>query len=249
MEKNKTNSEYKFILAQTNDIPEIKAIGNSFWGKEGVYSDKYYLDILKQNLSYVYKENNIVIAFCLVKYVPNIHFISIDLLCVKTGYQGKGLGKSLLTFCINNCVQKKYYRFYLHVAKTNTVAYNLYKKLGFYIDRFIPNYYYNDKPPHNDAYLMVLFKSNIKPKDTQNSIKSEKEEKSIEKEENQKNKYNYEININKYNQEYNNKNNNFFYDSNQGKFYNQNYNHGYNYSGYTTDYWQRYRNHNNQLHY
>ena len=52
--------------------------------------------------------------------------------------------------------------FELHVAQTNKKAINLYEKLKFYIVKPIENYYSNDKPPDNDAYLMQLNLNEIK---------------------------------------------------------------------------------------
>ena len=217
----KKNIEYQPILADIDDISQIKSLGYSFWGNEGIYSPTFYLELLKQNLSYVYKQKRLIIAVCLVRYEESENKIGIDLLCVKKEYQGKGLGKSLLNFCINNCVGKGCYKFYLHVATTNTVAIKLYQKLGFYKKEFIKNYYYNDPPPNNDAFLMQLNKTPIKKE-----IKS---------------------NIIRFHQEYN-KNNHVFYESNQQRIYNNQLfnNYNYNYSGYSNGYWNRVNHHFSQ---
>ena len=156
------NEEYKPYLAVVDDIPQIKSLGASFWGKEGVYSDEFYLEALKQNLSYVYKDQiknkNILIGVCLVRYQENSDYIGIDLLCVNKNYQGMGFGKALLGVCLNKCIENGFHKFYLHVATTNTKAINLYKKFGFYKHKFVKNYYFNDKPPDNDAFMMKLYR-------------------------------------------------------------------------------------------
>ena len=43
---------------------------------------------------------------------------------------------------------------------TNIPAINLYLLLGFRVVKTILNYYSNDAPPDNDAFLMVLKKDN-----------------------------------------------------------------------------------------
>ena len=148
----------------------MKSIGYSFWQKGGVYSQQFYISLIKQNLSYVIKvKKHIIIAFCLVKYHKNIDFVGIDLLCVKRDYQRKGIGRNLLEYCIENCKKLGYKNFYLHVATTNIPAFKLYSKLGFKIKDTIKNYYINDQPPNKDAYLMTLTPGN----DNETKIKEE----------------------------------------------------------------------------
>ena len=146
-------------IAVFADIPQMDAISQDNWGEEGKYSLNFYTSILSQNLSYVYKEKNgEVTAFCLARYESKTGRVGICLFCVKKNYQGKGLGKSLLTFCIDNCRKKGLESFYLHTAVTNYPAINLYLKLGFHVTETILNYYCNDPKPHNDAFLMEIKK-------------------------------------------------------------------------------------------
>ena len=150
------NSKYLPLIALNHDIPQINQIVFSFWGEKSIYDNDFYYRILKDNLSFVYRNNNEVIAVCLLEKLENNEEIMINLLCVKKEYQRKGLGKSLLDFCIKNCVKKGYCHFYLHVATTNKIAINLYKKFGFYGLEYIPNYYESDMPPDNNAFLLKL---------------------------------------------------------------------------------------------
>ena len=189
------NEEYKPYLAVVDDIPQIKSLGASFWGREGVYSDEFYLEALKQNLSYVYKDRvknkNILIGVCLVRYQENSDYIGIDLLCVNKNYQGMGFGKALLSVCLNKCMENGYHKFYLHVATTNSKAINLYKKFGFYKHKFVKNYYFNDKPPDNDAFMMKLYRyrkfEEIKPKIAKSLKKEEtRENEKVKEEKNEK---------------------------------------------------------------
>ena len=244
------NEEYKPVLAVIDDIPQIKSLGASFWGKEGIYSDKFYMEALKQNLSYAYKEKiknkNILIAICLVRYDKENDVVGIDLLCVKEMYQGMGFGKALLSFCINKCLENCYNKFYLHVATTNYKAISLYKKLGFSIVKLVKNYYYNDKPPDNDAYYMTLYKhkkiEEFKPKINKSKekeeIKKEEKEKTSNIEEKSRTNHNFHLNENNNNnkkREYNNNFNN-----------NDNYNNGYYYYDYYNNNYYNYYYDNNR---
>ena len=182
-------NDYKPELALIDDISQINNIIVSFWGKNSKYDNRFYYRVLKHNLSYVYKIENEIIAVCLVEKFEREKEIDIALLCVKKAYQRNGLGKSLLNFCINNCIKKGYYVFFLHVATTNFIAINLYKKLGFYAVKYVPNYYHNDPPPDNNAYLLKLEKggnnqedTNIKP--IEQKLATNKRQIDIEKEEN-----------------------------------------------------------------
>ena len=146
----------KPIKMQIEDLPQIADIFISYWGTQCLYSDFVFERIINQELSFVYKIEDEVIAFCLMEYDYKNDIINIDLLCVKKDYKGKHLGKSLLSFCINYSKDLKYTRFALHVSTTNIVAYNLYKKLGFVICEYIEKYYSDEKPEDSNAYYMIL---------------------------------------------------------------------------------------------
>ena len=271
-DSNSNKKEYTPILAIMDDVSQINHILISIWGKHSIYDTNYYFKILKNNLSYVYKNDKEVIAVCLINDFQSYKSINIDLICVKIEYQGKGLGKSLLEFCINNCMKRGFYEFFLHVATTNQRAINLYKKLGFTIVKFIKNYYHLDNPPDKDAYMMRLVKKNTN-KDIPN-VKSVK----INNDDNMhqyhqyphhehsnhdhssrryfyshyhrrnKTNYNYYGNDNYNNNNYNYYNNynydNYNYDNydNYNNYYNNN-NYNYNISNYREGYWRRYNHH------
>ena len=189
----KEDSHFKSepVLAEMDDIPQIKEIGYDFWQKNGVYSQNYYISVIKQKLSFVIKvKRYIIIAVCLVRYNEKTGFVGIDLLCVKRDYQKKGIGKLLLNYCIENCKKLGFKKFYLHVATTNLPAFHLYKKLGFKVSETIKNYYFNDLPPDNDAYLMKLIVENNNEEKKIQEIKSDEKKKIIIKEENEKNQSN-----------------------------------------------------------
>ena len=257
-ESNSNKKEYIPILAIMDDVSQINHILISIWGKHSIYDTNYYYLVMKKNLSYVYKNDKEVIAVCLMNSIQPNKEVNIDLICVKKEYQGKGLGKSLLEFCINNCINKDYYEFFLHVATTNQKAIKLYKKLGFIIVNYIRNYYHLDKPPDNNAYMMRLVKNRTN-KDMPNikSVKNNNDDNNHQYHQyhnheysnnnynsrryfyshyhrRNKTNYNYYENDNYYNY------NNYNYD-NYGNYYNNN--NYYNMSNYREGYWRRYNHH------
>ena len=156
--------EYKELLSKNiklekmtiEDIPQIAKIFISYWGSMCLYSDKQFEMIINQNISFVYKNQNEVIAFCLMKYNFMNNIISVDILCVKEEYKGFHLGQNILTFCLNNCMELGFRNFSLHVSTTNIPAFNLYKKIGFVIKDMVKNYYIDVKPEDSNAYYMEL---------------------------------------------------------------------------------------------
>ncbi len=172
---NEQNKTFIPISPIKDDMMSIKCLCYYFWEEEGIYSEDFYESILDQNLSLIYKdEEEELIALCLALYEEKLKKVNISVLCVKSEYQKKGIGKSLLNACIDNCVKKGYYDFYLHVAVTNERAIKLYEKVGFEQKELIKNYYSNDPPPDNDAFLMELTKKTNGINDDNNKlIKSE----------------------------------------------------------------------------
>ena len=146
----------KPIKMKIEDLPQIAEIYISYWGTMCLYKDEEFERIINQNLSFVYKIEDEVIAFCLMEYNYKYDIVIVDILCVKKEFKGHHLGKSLLSFCINYCKDLNYKHFCLHVSTTNIPAFNLYEKLGFVIFGFIPKYYRDEKPEDSDAYYMTL---------------------------------------------------------------------------------------------
>ena len=85
-----TNLNKEIFLAVLEDINQMDSISQEIWGETGKYSNNFYTSIINQNLSYVYKEKNILIAFCLVRYDSKSNQVGICLLCVKKNNQRSG---------------------------------------------------------------------------------------------------------------------------------------------------------------
>ena len=169
---NEQNKTFIPISPLKDDIMSIKCLCYYFWEEEGIYSDNFYLQLLSQNLSLIYKdkEKNIIIALCLNVYEEETNELNIAVLCVKKEYQRRGLGESILNETINRCLKRGYNNFYLHVMVTNKSAIRLYKKVGFIISETVKNYYSEDLPPNNDAFLMKLIKDKKEEKNEKNII-------------------------------------------------------------------------------
>ena len=148
--------DIKPIPMKIEDIPQISEIFISYWGTMCLYEEITFVRIISQNLSYVYKIGDKIIAFCLMEYNYEDDIVEIVLFCVRKEYKGQHLGKSLLSFCIKNCHEFGFNTLSLHVSTNNTPAFNLYKKAGFKIRDFIPKYYSDEKPEDSNAYFMVL---------------------------------------------------------------------------------------------
>ena len=148
--------DIKPIPMQIEDIPQISEIFISYWGTMCLYKEITFVKMISQNLSYVYKIGDKIIAFCLMEYDYEDDNVEVTLFCVRKEFKGHHLGKSLLSFCIKNCHEFGFNKLSLHVSTKNIPAFNLYKKVGFEIREFIPKYYTDEKPEDSNAYFMVL---------------------------------------------------------------------------------------------
>ena len=116
------------------------------WSREAFYNE------IHQNRFAHYlilEEDNKVIGYCgawLV--VDEAHITNIAVL---PAYQGRGLGKVLLSSMIKECMLQAIKRMTLEVRESNLVAQSLYKKLGF-VEGAIRKNYYSDN--QEDAIVM-----------------------------------------------------------------------------------------------
>ena len=162
-QENKSIETIELNSVSNSDIPQIKEIYISYWGKKSLYKDSTFKTIIGQKLSYAFKSKNKVIAFCLMYYnlkkknnnSTDKNSIEVALLCVRDDYRYQKLGSTLLSFCINNCKKNNFKKITLHVSSTNLPAFSLYKKLGFIVESFHEKYYHDENPKDNDAYYMT----------------------------------------------------------------------------------------------
>ncbi len=72
-------------------------------------------------------------------------------IAVSKDYRGMGIGKFLMMGMIDFCKKQGIHNMTLEVRASNTVAQNLYRKMGFLDCGIRPNYYADD---HEDAVIM-----------------------------------------------------------------------------------------------
>lgn len=85
---------------------------------------------------YVYEEDNKILGF--VQIEDHFEITDIINIAVDQEYQGKGIGKELLQYVIDNTKAEK---IMLELREDNSKAFNLYKHMGFNEIHIRPNYY------------------------------------------------------------------------------------------------------------
>ena len=139
---------------------------------EASFSDLEYLDMFETQLfgntpvSYKdillnYDQNNYLIYVAKynnqnIGYISGL-LVSDDLNILNLGiderYRNRGFGYQLLNYLIENKRKIKLTNIFVELRKTNTLAFNLYLRLGFKVYSERKNYYSN---PNEDAILMNL---------------------------------------------------------------------------------------------
>lgn len=139
---------------------------------EASFSDSEYLDMFETQLfgntpvSYKqillnYDQNNYLIYVAKynnqnIGYISGL-LVSDDLNILNLGiderYRNRGFGYQLLNYLIENKRKIKLTNIFVELRKTNTLAFNLYLRLGFKVYSERKNYYSN---PNEDAILMNL---------------------------------------------------------------------------------------------
>ncbi|MGQ9845191.1 MAG: ribosomal protein S18-alanine N-acetyltransferase [Caldisericia bacterium] len=99
---------------------------------------------------FVVELNNVVIGYIGSWFLSDL--IHITTLAVHPDYRRKGIGEKLMNYILDIGKKEKYKTCVLEVRLSNEKAINLYKKLGFKIDKIKKEYYPDNK---EDAYYMV----------------------------------------------------------------------------------------------
>ena len=136
------------------DIEQINEISKEHWPEDGDYGYKTLKWVIDQGFSFCIKKDNKVIAFCLI--TEQKRKLSIYLIAVKKGNEGRGLGKNIMSHALTNARNKGYSYFKLNVSVTNTIAIKMYKKFKFKIKKYISQYYNTSNKEENNAYKMIL---------------------------------------------------------------------------------------------
>lgn len=99
-------------------------------------------DLLKEDILYLYKENNQIIGMCKLirlKYRCE-HIMYLGGLAIDSDFSGKGFGKKMILEIINFCSKIGILRIELSVAIHNQKAIQLYEKMGFEKEGILRNY-------------------------------------------------------------------------------------------------------------
>lgn len=115
-----------------------------------VFQYKYTEEYLNTGISkkFVLLTDDKVVGF--LEYEVLFDDAEIFMIAIHPDFQGKGLGKTLMDFCLKNLQKEGVKSVYLDVAVNNIRALNFYKKYGF-DTLYTRKEYYRDG---TDAYLM-----------------------------------------------------------------------------------------------
>lgn len=130
---------------------------NDFPSSFRYFNNKTPEQIVKNHYKTImYVEDGIPIGYAHIDYdiINNKYWFGI---CVVSEYQGRGIGKKLINTIINYFNNSSIDRLYLTVDKTNTVAYNMYLKYGFKVERETVNIYIMSLNKSNLLYLPVSY--------------------------------------------------------------------------------------------
>lgn len=126
-----------------DDIQGINNLGS-------LLHNNFKLDLNQYSSCYALKDRDKLIGFITYSIIYERSEI-IDVI-VDNNYRNNGYGKQLILKVIEEARKNKCINITLEVSKSNSVAVNLYKSLGFEIVSDRKNYYNN-----SDAYLMIKY--------------------------------------------------------------------------------------------
>ena len=95
----------------------------------------YFVNVIKNkdNILLLYKEDNNSVGYVFAKRIDEGYLL--DGLYVLESFRNKGIAKKLLNEIIKEINLMGEYKIFIKVLKENIVAYNLYKSLGFIIQK------------------------------------------------------------------------------------------------------------------
>lgn len=113
---------------QHTDLSEVMAIENQSY--EFPWTEGIFNDCLKnQYLSTLYVTNKQILAYTVSQFVVDeCHLLN---LCVRKEDRGRGVGKMMVRYLMNQARQNDMGSIFLEVRMSNKAAIHLYDKLGF----------------------------------------------------------------------------------------------------------------------
>lgn len=143
--------------AKINDIIEIVTLEKECF--DDPWTLQSFEEVIYSNFSQIFCyvfEGKIVGYACITTIIDEIHLGNI---AVKKEYRGQGIGRKLIDYIINYANQNKIQKITLEVRRSNTIAINLYKSVGFVTEGVRKKYYMNNE----DALIMWRYEDGAKP--------------------------------------------------------------------------------------
>jgi len=126
----------EIIEVNKNNISLLKNFTNNKLPNSFRYFNKRPINIIENHiLTILLLNNNIPIGYGHIDFEDNKYWLGI---CILEEYQGKGNGKKIMDYLLNN---KKIDKIYLTVDKNNINAIKLYKKYNFNIIEEFDTYF------------------------------------------------------------------------------------------------------------
>ena len=126
----------EIIEVNKNNISLLQNFTNNNLPNSFRYFNKRPINIIENHiLTILLLNNNIPIGYGHIDFEDNKHWLGI---CILEEYQGKGNGKKIMDYLLNN---KKIDKIYLTVDKNNINAIKLYKKYNFNIIEEFDTYF------------------------------------------------------------------------------------------------------------
>ncbi len=146
------------IEISNNNIKYLDTfLKNEFPSTFRYFNNKTSYDIIKNHYTTImYLDNDMPIGYAHIDYdiVNNKYWFGI---CVISSHYRKGIGSKLITKIIEYFKNSHIDTLYLTVDKSNDVAYNMYIKNGFKVERETPHIYIMSLSKSNLLYLPVSF--------------------------------------------------------------------------------------------
>lgn len=125
----------KMLISDLDEVMAIEMANYPIPWSKGVIKD--CINSHYQSITLKQSDNIIGYAFLMVNYDES-HLLN---MCIDKPYQGKGLGRKLLTYLESICHYHDSQRFILEVRESNPIAQSLYLSLGFKEIGIRKNYY------------------------------------------------------------------------------------------------------------
>jgi len=139
------------------DLPEVMKIENQVYPHP--WTEGIFKDCLRSGYhGFLLKQNDELIGYAMISVaVQECHILNI---CINHGQQGKGLGRYLLEFLLEEAKELQAQSVFLEVRTSNKTAIKLYESMGFNELGIRKNYYpaptANNKQQREDAHLFAL---------------------------------------------------------------------------------------------